>query len=137
MTDGPKERGRGRVLLLLAAAVLLVFGALYAIGASTHACATRKPIANSEAALAFGKSHIRKDQRFWESIGVSSPEEVEGILNNGICCRAFRGDYFINDPSRWGVYIGGKSSGRYDFDYEVFFGHCGQDVRVEKLATRY
>jgi hypothetical protein len=140
VTNFPKKYsptlGRGRVLSLLAP-VLLIVGVLYMIEGSTLGCPIAKRIANPEAALTFGKNHIRKDRRFWESVGVSSPEELEGILNDGICSRAFRGDYFIKDPNRWGVYIAGKSSGRYDFDYEVFFGGCGQNARVEKQATRY
>jgi hypothetical protein len=127
-----------RIFGLLLLIVLLLFGGTYLFTEVQPAmCWSSERIVSADAALAFGKDQIRQDKRFWESIGVTSPEEIEGILNNGICCNASRGDYFINDRSRWKVYIGGASSGRYDFQYEVFFSECKKDVRVEKLATRH
>jgi hypothetical protein len=114
----------------------MVFGFIYLVEGLTTGCSVAKRIVTPQAALSFGKDHIRQDKRFWESIGVSSPDEIDSILNPG-CCSAGRGDYFINDNDRWRVFISAERRGHYDFQYEVFFSECRTNVRVEKLATRY
>ncbi len=62
-------------------------------------------------------------------------DEIEELLAKH-CCSAGKGDYFVQDNTRWCTFMSADSKGRYDFQYEVFFSECGKHVRPEKLATR-
>jgi hypothetical protein len=134
----PVHRRNTLPVLLFFALMLLFFSSPFVVLqlARLDFCSSTDRIVTPEAALAFGEDKIRQDKQFWESIGVTSTDEIESILNNGICCNAGRGDYFLDKPDHWRAYIGGKREGKYDFDYEVFFSECKKDLHVEILAIR-
>jgi hypothetical protein len=110
-----------------------LFGGLFVVP-ELDFCSSTDRIATPEAALAFGKDKFRQDKSKWHSLGITSSEELESILNNGICCSAGRGDYFWKIPDHWHVYIAGRSDRKYDFSYEVFLSECKRDFHVEVCA---
>jgi hypothetical protein len=98
-------------------------------------CSSSERILTPEAAVAFGREHLRKNKYFWRWLDVQDPLEMESILAD--CCGAARGDYYIKDPSRWRLYLSVRKLGEYDFQYELFFSECGKNVRAEKLAVPF
>jgi hypothetical protein len=52
-------------------------------------CSSSERILTPEAAVAFGRQHLRNDKYFWRWIDVQDPLEMESILAD--CCRANRG----------------------------------------------
>lgn len=119
--------------LLLGTITLPIAAAVAWFVVEPNFCSVSKRLVTSEGARAYGVTLIRQDKRFWQSIGVSEDKEIDEMFSER-CCNVAKGDYFIGDDSRWRVYLGGKSEGRYDFQYEVFFNECGKAARAEKLV---
>jgi len=97
-------------------------------------CWSSDRLVSSDQVVAFARNQIREDKNFWLGIGVTDEDEMAGLLAKAYCTVG-KGDYFIQDNTRWGAYMSAKSQGRYDFQYEVFFSECGKHVRAEKLIT--
>jgi hypothetical protein len=72
-------------------------------------CSSSNRILTPEAAIEFGKRRLRNDKRFWRWIDVEDPVEMESIVES--CCGAGRGDYYINDPSKWHLYLSVRKPG--------------------------
>src|SRR5262245_7071914 len=100
-----------------------------------RACAAPDRIVANDQAERFAKRYIGDDQSFWRGMDVSGREEIEKNVQRLCCSKVWKGGNQGNDPSRWGVSMGGVL-GRHDFSYVLFFSECGKKIEALRRVQK-
>ena len=110
------------------------------------ACSSKQRLRTPERAGAFARNYVIHDRDFWKGRGVESLVDIEQIVGQQPFKKlrpiigeeddppAIKGDYFIQDDSRWYSRFSLTKKGVFFIDYELFFDDCGRNARSEKMA---